>query len=67
MKVSILKQSVIVLGVTGFVTGKESDTTINKNLATPNLSVNFLDDTVNQTNRLKDYTNSLFLLNGVVI
>ncbi|MCU2232273.1 MucBP domain-containing protein [Enterococcus faecalis] len=42
-------------GVTGFVTGKESDTTINKNLATPNLSVNFLDDTVNQTNRLKDY------------
>ena len=42
-------------GVKGFVTGKTSDTTINKIVATPNLSVNFLDDTVNQTNILKDY------------
>ncbi|MCC4119941.1 MucBP domain-containing protein [Lactococcus lactis] len=42
-------------GVKGFVTGKTSDTSINSSIATPNLSVNFLDDTVNQTNILKDY------------
>lgn len=42
-------------GLTGFLTGKEFNTSINNHLATPNLSINFLDNTVNQTNELKDY------------
>ncbi|MGL4643625.1 MAG: MucBP domain-containing protein, partial [Vagococcus fluvialis] len=42
-------------GVSGFVTGKVSDTNINGAGVRPNVSIQFQDDTVNQTNTLKDY------------
>ncbi|WP_369950645.1 mucin-binding protein [Lactococcus ileimucosae] len=42
-------------GVTGFVTGKTSDTSVNKITTLPTVAVDFLDTTVNQTNELRDY------------
>ncbi|WP_424349846.1 isopeptide-forming domain-containing fimbrial protein [Latilactobacillus sp. 5-91] len=46
-------------GITGFVSGKVDKTTINNVAALPTITVDFVDDTVNQINNLKDYTLTL--------